>query len=149
MHCNNTLGECVAEVHISVKELLSRCRCDNVLRWVVAILCSDTSICPREMCLVRFVFAARFNIVLLAEHIPGVENGAIDALSIDGALSFFTQVPWARSNLSRMSEELRRALVEQLVELTSETWRKLLRASWQIPSLRIPERHTRWGSVAS
>jgi len=76
---------------------------------------------PKTMCLVRcpFIFAARFNIVLVAKHVPGVENGAADALSWNDSASFFTWVPWARRQSSGVPEELRRALVEQPMEWTS------------------------------
>ncbi len=71
------------------------CRCDNAV--VVAILRSGSIRCPHAMGLVRclFVFAAKYNIVLLAEHVPGVENGAADALSRDNLPSFFTLVQGA------------------------------------------------------
>ncbi len=42
------------------------------------------------------MFVAKYNIVLLAEHVPGVENGAADALSHDNVLSFFALVQGAR-----------------------------------------------------
>jgi len=63
------------------------------------------------MCL--FILAVRFNIVLVAKHVPpGVENGVADAMSRNDAASFSTQVPWARRR-SLAPEELKRALVEQ------------------------------------
>lgn len=96
-------------VHITVKELLPvvigvalwgkqwkggtiRCWCDNAA--VVAVLKSGRSRDERLMHLLRslFFFLASFNVGLVAEHIPGVDNRAADALSRNDAASFLLQV---------------------------------------------------------
>ena len=116
-----------SEVHITVKELLPiimgvalwgrswqgrtiRCRCDNMA--VVAILKSGSSKDERVMHLMRslFFFLASY-VILLGEHIPGVENGAADALSRDNRPSFLTQVPTAHREPTVIPQELVQALV--------------------------------------
>ncbi len=153
-------------IHITVKELLPvvmgiavwgaqwengtvLCRCDNAA--VVAILRSGSSRCPHAMRLVRclFVFAAKYNIVLLAEHVPGVENGAADALSRDNLPSFFTLVQGACQSPSVVPWQLEQALVRRPVEWMSEGWTRLLKDSWATLSRRAQERRTPWGGVAS
>ena len=154
-----------ATVNITVKELLPvvmgvavwgcqwrngtvRCRCDNAA--VVAILRSGTSRCPKAMRLMRclFVFAAKFNVVLVAEHVPGVENGAADALSRDNLPSFFPLVQGASQAPSVVPRQLVQALVEHPVEWTSKDWRRLLKTSLATPSLKAQERRTPWGGDA-
>lgn len=101
-----------ASIHITVKELLPivlgvtlwgarwvdttvKCLCDNAA--VVAIINSGRSKCDRAMRLMRclFFFLAQYRITLQGEHIPGVDNGAADALSRDRLSSFRMQVPQA------------------------------------------------------
>ena len=64
-----------------------RCRCDNMA--VVAILKSGSSKDERVMHLMRnlFFFLTSYNVILLGEHIPGVENGA--AMLIKRQPAFF------------------------------------------------------------
>ena len=86
------------ELHITIQELLPvvlsvalwgghwhdgtiRCRCDNAA--VVAILNTGTSRCEKAMQLMQtfFLLTAKHNVILMAQHISGVDNGAADALS--------------------------------------------------------------------
>lgn len=104
------LLESWSSIHITVKELLPivlgavvwgekwegktvRCLCDNAA--VVAIIKSGRSKVERAMHLIRslFFFLAKFGVVLVGEHIPGIENGAADALSRDNLPSFRLQLP--------------------------------------------------------
>ena len=99
-------------IHITVKELLPmvvaaaawgkqcegrsvKCRCDNAA--TVAIINSERSKIERAMHLMQsmFLFLACHKAVLFGEHIPGVENGAADALSRDKCHDFFLQVAQA------------------------------------------------------
>ena len=133
-------------VHITVKELLPiivgaamwghkwrggtvRCRCDNAA--TVAIVNSGRSKVERVMHLMRSLFfiAAHHNIVLVAEHLPGVRNGAADALSRDDSRSFLLQVPSAKRVPDRVSERLWQALVLEQPDWTSVSWTDLLASS--------------------
>lgn len=132
-------------IHITVKELLPivvcvaiwgqqwrgltvRCRCDNAA--VVAIVNSSRSRDERVMHLMRslFFFQACFNVTLRGEHIPGVDNGAADALSRDDHMSFLSQVPSAQRAPTQIPEVLLQALVTQQQDWTSASWTGLLRS---------------------
>lgn len=133
-----------ASIHITVKELLPivlgvalwgaqwtgttvKCLCDNAA--VVAILNSGRSKCDRVMHLMRclFFFLARFRITLVGEHIPGVDNGAADALSRDRLSSFRVQVPQASEIPSPIHPGLIQALVVNQPDWTSRSWIELLK----------------------
>ena len=83
--------------------------------------------------------------VLVAEHVPGVENRAADALLRDNLHSFFPLVQGASQSPSVVPRQLVQALVEHPVEWTSKDWRRLLKTSWATPSLKAQERCTPWG----
>ena len=70
--------------------------CDN--QAVVHILTSGTSKCRRIMTLIRYLFyiCCKFNIVLKAVHIPGIENGPSDDLSCLQVARFRDLVPYAK-----------------------------------------------------
>ena len=131
-------------VHITVQELLPvvlavalwgkqwqgksiRCRCDNAA--AVAIVNSGSSKDDRAMHLMRslFFFLAKYNVTLRAEHIPGSENGAADALSRNNRLSFLSQVPSARGTPTQISPGLLQVLVHKQPDWTSRSWTVLLR----------------------
>ena len=130
-------------VHITVQELLPvvvavalwgkqwqgksiRCRCDNAA--AVAIINSGSSKDDRAMHLMRslFFFLAKYNVALWAEHIPGGQNGAADALSRNNYLSFLSQVPSARRAPSLIPPGLLQALVLKQPDWTSRSWTMLL-----------------------
>lgn len=131
------------DVNITVKELLPivlsvalwgrpwtgktvRCLCDNAA--VVAVVNSGSSRCERVMHLMRSLFfvAARHNIFLVAQHIPGRENVAADALSRNNLPSFRVQEPRAQLRQTPIPQELIRALVTQRPDWTSPSWTSLL-----------------------
>ena len=131
------------EFHITVKELLPivvgvalwgaqwsgkavRCLCDNAA--VVAVVNSGSSKCENVMHLLRslFFFTASYDVVLVAQHIPGVENGAADALSRGNLPSFHAQEPAAQQTTSPIPQELLEALVHQRPDWTSQNWTALL-----------------------
>lgn len=133
------LPESWSTVHITVKELLPivigialwgrrwqggtvRCLCDNAA--VVAIIRSGRSRDERVMHLVRslFFFLALYKVAVVGEHIPGVNNGAADALSRDDVSSFRLQVPWAHSQPGEVPEELLQCLVKEQSDWTSQSW---------------------------
>ena len=130
-------------VHITVKELLPivlgaaiwgrewagktvRCRCDNAA--AVAIINSGKSKVERAMHLMRslFFFLASFGVVLVAEHLPGRENGAADALSRDNIAAFHSQVPCARQHPTPIPPMVVQALVTQQPDWTAVSWTNLL-----------------------
>lgn len=130
-------------VHITVKELLPvvlgialwgrawqgctiRCRCDNAA--VVAVLksgrCKDERVMHLMRCL--FFFTAAYNVVVAAEHIPGVDNGAADALSRNDACAFLLQVPSAKATPTVLPTELLQVLVYKQPDWTSVSWTRML-----------------------
>ena len=130
-------------IHITIKELLpmvtgatvwgsqSRgmsvwCLCDNAA--VVAIVNSGRSKVERVMHLMRILFCllARWNVVLVCQHIAGVENGAADALSHNDLPSFQRLVPGAKQAIP---ESLMRALVWEQPDWTTVSWTTLLTTS--------------------
>ena len=144
--------EAWAGVNITVKELLPivvgvalwgdkwkgetvKCLCDNAA--VVAIINAGRGRDDRVMHLMRcfFFFPAHHNVTLVGEHIPGVENGAADALSRDNVLLFRAQVPQASCTPSQVHPDLFQALVMNKPDWTSRSWIALLktifRGDWQ------------------
>ena len=130
-------------VHITVKELMPivvgvaiwgrqwegrivRCRCDNAA--TVAIVNSGKSKVERAMHLMRslFFFLACHNAVVFGEHIPGIENGAADALSRDNINRFYVQVPWAKRQHTTVPPAVLEALVVQQPDWTAVSWTELL-----------------------
>ncbi len=106
-----------------------RCHCDNAA--VVAIVNLGRSKVERVMHLMRslFFFLAKFNVVLVGEHIPGVENGAADALSRDDLPSFLTQVPEAQPQPTPIPAAVMEALVVRQPDWTVVSWINLLTAT--------------------
>lgn len=134
------------DIHITVKELLPivigaavwgcqwkgltvTCRCDNAA--VVAIVNSGKSKVDRLMHLMRSLFfiIAKWNVVLECRHIPGVDNGAADALSRDNLPSFQRLVPEARREPAMIPEPLLRALVWEQPDWTAVSWTTLFTGS--------------------
>ena len=101
-----------------------KCLCDNAA--VVAIIQSGRSKHPLVMHLMRSLslFTARHNVAIIAEHLPGKENGAADALSRCNLDLFFRQVPTANKDPAAIPQELLDVLVHQQPDWTSATWRK-------------------------
>ena len=93
------------------KGLTVLCRCDNAA--VVAIVNSGRSRMDRAMHLMRCLsfFLARWEVSLVCRHIPGVENGAADALSRDDLPSFQRLVPDAAREPSGLPGQLLRCVV--------------------------------------
>lgn len=129
-------------IHITTKELLPivigaalwgeqwrgktiRCWCDNAA--VVAIIRSGSSREERVMHLMRSLFfiLAHYNMQITAQHIPGVENGAADALSRNDAGLFLTQVPSAHREPSAIPSELLQMLVHNRQDWMSQNWTNL------------------------
>ena len=68
-------------------------------------------------------FLSHINIILFAEHLPGKDNVAADALSRDNIPSFRQQVANAAENPSQLPQELILALVTNQPNWTSDNWR--------------------------
>ena len=131
------------EVHITVKELMPiviaatlwgdrwrgktiQCRTDNAA--VVAIVNSgrskNSSLAMHLMRTLFFVMA-RFDIAIVAVHLPGRENEAADALSRDRLPLFFAQVPNASEAPSIVPQEVLELLILRRPDWTSRDWRNL------------------------
>ena len=129
-----------ATIHVTIKELLPiimscaiwghnwkgktvKCICDNAA--VVAIINSGRSKDSRAMHLIRCLtfFLSHFNMILFAEHLPGKDNVAADALSRDNIPLFRQQVTNAAEHPSQLPQELILALVTHQPDWTSNNWR--------------------------
>ena len=73
-----------------------------------------------------FFFLACHNAVVFGEHIPGIENGAADALSRDNINRFYVQVPWAKRQHTTVPPAILEALVVQQPDWTAVSWTELL-----------------------
>ena len=132
-------------VNITVKELLPivlgaalwgkqwrggavRCCCNNAA--VVDILKAGRSKDEQVMHLMRslFFFLASYNIVLVGEHIAGVNNRAADALSRDDVHSFRLQVPKAQPTPTQQTCGIASMVVNR-PGWTSPGWMKALAGS--------------------
>ncbi len=135
-----------SEIHITVKELLPivmavavwgrlwkgatvSCRCDNMA--VVAIVNSGRSKMDRAMHLMRCLsfFLARWDVTLVCQHIPGVDNGAADALSRDSLLLFQQLVPESAAEATHIPVGLLQCLVRDTPDWTKVDWVTLFRGS--------------------
>ena len=129
-------------VHITIKELLPivlscavwghswkgksvKCLCDNAA--VVAIINSGRSKVDKAMHLMRYLtfFLAHYGTNIFAEHLPGKDNIAADALSRDNLTLFHQQVPRAAQLPTKLPQELILALVTHQPDWTSPRWRNL------------------------
>ncbi len=125
--------------HITVKELLPiiiaiaiwgadwanrsiLCRCDN--EAVVHIVNSGTSKDPLVMGLMRCLhfITAKFNLLLSATHLAGIENSLADALSRDHLSFFFTYHPQANQFPSPIPSALLDLLVHSRPDWMSPSW---------------------------
>ena len=153
-------------VHITAKELLPiviasivwgkgwkgktvKCLCDNAA--VVAIIRTGRSKHPTVSYLMRSLslVGAVYETTLVAQHLPGKQNGAADALSRGNLPVFFQQVPTAASTPTKLSQELQDVLVSNQPNWTSKHWREkfLSILHWALPPQ--PNVHTRVGETAT
>ena len=97
--------------------------CDN--QGAVSVVNSGYSRVPRIMHLLRCLFfiRARFNVELIASHIPGKVNCLADAISRDQLAVLFSQVPSALWNLCQLPTPLVSLLLDQHLDWTSHNWR--------------------------
>ncbi len=142
------LPESWSTIHITVKELLPivigaamwgeqwrgktiKCWCDNAA--VVAVLRSGWSKDEKLMHLMRcpFFILAHYNVSIIGQHIPGVENRAADALSRNDVDLFFSQVLSAKREPSVILPELVQLLVFSQCDWTSESWTGLWKSFLQ------------------
>ena len=77
-----------------------------------------------------FLFTAKHNVILMAQYIPGVDNGAAYALSRNNKDYFLMQVAGARRAPTPIPAELLEVLLLQHQDWTSQSWTRLLLASW-------------------
>ena len=103
-----------------------RCLCNNAA--TVGVLNSGRSKIERAMHLMRslFFFLAYHNITLWAEHIPGRNNGAADALSRNNYPQFCMQVPQASQYPTTIPATVLQTLVRSQPDWTETSWTELL-----------------------
>ena len=96
-----------------------RCHCDNqaVVSAINGGYCREQGMAHLLRCL--FYLEAKFNFVLTSVHVPGVENGAADAVSRNKLDVFFASVPQA----CRVSCQVPARVVSALVEHENWTYR--------------------------
>ena len=135
-------------VHITCKELLPivlacamwgrrargglvRCRTDNAA--VVSIVNTGRSKDSLAMHLMRCLsfFMAQFAIIVRAEHLPGRENVAADALSRDRLALFRSQETSAAMQATPLPAELLDMLIHTRPDWTSQRWSSLFRSILQ------------------
>ncbi len=107
------------------------CHCDNqaAVSAVKGGYCRDTTMAHLLRCL--FYLEAKYEIALTAVHVPGVENGAADAISRDRLNLFFDLVPQA----SRVACQVPPGMVARLGRQghwTPEDWANWL-GTWLMP----------------
>ena len=99
-----------------------RSNCDN--EAVVSVINSGR--CEHElmMHLLRclFYFAAKYNFILVAKHIPGISNTLADALSRNKLDVFFSLAPQANSSPTPIPPSLLTGLVLKRPDWTSLDW---------------------------
>ena len=76
-----------------------------------------------------FFFLAGWNVALECRHIPGVENGAADALSRNDLPSFQRLRPEAGQEPTVLPDALLQALVVEQPDWTTVSWMNLLTTS--------------------
>ena len=105
--------------------------CDN--QAVVEIINAGRSKDPQLMQLLRCLFfiLAHFELSLRAEHIPGVLNGAADAISRDNIHNFHSQVPEACMTPSVIPGAVLDLLFHQQPDWTSPAWSQLFTSCLQ------------------
>ena len=101
------------------------CHCDN--EGVVAVVkggyCKDPTLAHMLRCL--FFLEAKFDVLLTASHVPGVENGAADSISRNNLHLFFNLLPQAH----REPDPVPMGLIQRLIidsPWTSNDWRAWL-----------------------
>ena len=114
------------------------CHCDN--EAVVYILNSGTSKDPNSMSLLRclFFFAAKYDLLIFASHIPGSSNQIADALSRNNMPCFFTALPQASPQAVAIPPALMDLLVLRKPDWTSPSWTKLFSTICNLPLHNLP-----------
>ena len=130
------------DCHISVKELIpvvmaaavwgpswvgKSVRFQSDIAAVVSVLNSGSSRDDSLMHLIRCLafITARFNFVVSASHVRGVDNVLADALSRDKLDLFKSNVPQAQSDPTRIPTELVDLLIRSRPDWTSANWTEL------------------------
>ena len=98
--------------------------CDN--QGAVAAINSGYSRVSHIGHLLRCLFfvKARFDIELVALHVPGANNQLADAISRDDLTFLFSQVPEARWHQCALPEQVIALSLDQHLSWTSPTWRQ-------------------------
>ncbi len=117
-----------------------RCHCDNMA--IVSAINSGRAKYQPVNRLLRclFFFTAHSNIAISTEHIPGIANTTVDAISRNLPLPLFSQLS---THPSPLPEEMKRILLDKNLHWSSPSWRTLFSAclakvSPQHPIVHIP-----------
>ena len=114
-----------------------KCHCDNqaVVDAIKGGYCRDPAMAHMLRCL--FYLEARHEIRLIAVHVPGVQNGAADAISRNKLKTFFSLVPQAQPEPQQYPQALVEGLVVQRLWSYND-WMTWLDSMSELPS---PPRH--------
>ncbi len=74
-----------------------------------------------------FFFSAHHNVIVVGQHIPGVENRGADALSRNDTATFHSQVSLANKDPTVIPPELEEMLLSSRPNWTSIMWTSLLK----------------------
>ena len=101
------------------------CHCDN--EGIVAVVkggyCKDPTLAHMLQCL--FSSEAKFDVLLTASHVPGIENGVADSISRNNLHLFFNLLPQAHWE----PDPVPMGLIQRLIidsPWTSNDWRAWL-----------------------
>lgn len=113
------------------------CLCDNMA--IVCAITKGSDRDPKFMRLVRILsfFCAAHNILLSARHVPGVQNGAADALSRNNVQLFFTLNPQASPIPAPVPADLQELAFNRSLLWTSPSWTRLFNTTLETVS-RLP-----------
>ena len=114
------------------------CLCDN--QAVVHIVNSGTSRDPTAMGLMHCLFfiAAKYNLLLSAQHLPGPSNDIADALSRNRLHHFYSRHPQARPHPTPIPQQLIALISHKKPDWTSQLWTKMFNSIFSQPTHHQP-----------
>ena len=110
--------------HCHVGSILTVCcHCDNqsVVAMVRGGYCRDPAMAHMLRCL--FFLEAKYDIILTARHVPGVENRAANTISRNRLEAFFDLTPQAQRRACQVPQDLVGQMVRQ-EQWTSDDWKR-------------------------
>ncbi len=115
-----------------------RCLCDN--EAVVHIINSGMSKDPLVMKVMRCLhfISAKFNLLLSASHLAGINNTLADALSRNNLPLFFHCCPQADPHPSQLPQPLLELLIHSHLDWISPSWTSTFNSIFSQQSPRVP-----------